>query len=155
MEARTNSGISRRGWRWWCWRSRAAWRRFWASGCMAAQVYQMTLAARHSDYAGGGGGGAYDGPAGTGGSSVGGNGGANANGSNGTDGRGGGGGGTGSGAAPRSGGNGGSGVVIIKIPSTKTATFTGGVTETNSTAGGYTTYVVTQTTTTNETVTFS
>jgi hypothetical protein len=52
-------------------------------------------------------------------------------------------------------GAGGSGVVVIKIPDTKTATFTGGVTETNSTAGGYITYIVTQTTTTNETVTFS
>jgi hypothetical protein len=51
--------------------------------------------------------------------------------------------------------HGGSGVVIIKIPDTKTATFTGGVTETNSTAGGYTTYIVTATSTTNETVTFS
>jgi hypothetical protein len=53
------------------------------------------------------------------------------------------------------GGAGGNGVVIIKIPSTKTATFSANVTETNSTAGGYTTYIVTQTTTTNETVTFS
>jgi hypothetical protein len=32
-------------------------------------------------------------------------------------------------------------------PITKTATFTGGVTETNSTAGGYTTYIVTATST--------
>jgi hypothetical protein len=107
------------------------------------------------NYAGGGGGGSYDpGTAGTGGSSVGGNGGVNADGSAGTTNRGGG------GvvllqATPRAGGNGGSGVVIIKIPDTKTATFTGGVTELTSTAGGYITYVVTATSTTNETVTFS
>jgi len=53
------------------------------------------------------------------------------------------------------GGNGGSGVVIIKIPDTRTATFTGGVTETNSTAGGFTVYTITATSTTSETVTFS
>jgi hypothetical protein len=80
-------------------------------------------------YAGGGGGGVYQsGTAGTGGSGGGGPGGT---------------------------GNGGSGVVIIKIPDTKTATFTGGVTETNSTAGGYKTYVVTATSNTSQTVTFS
>jgi hypothetical protein len=59
-------------------------------------------------------------------------------GSNGTDGRGGGGGGYWFSATPRAGGNGGSGVVIIKIPDTKTATFSANVTETNSTAGGFT-----------------
>jgi hypothetical protein len=95
-----------------------------------------------------------------GGSSVGGAGGsptgANSPGSNGTDGRGGGGGGGSvSGGGQSNGGNGGNGVVIIKIPSTKTATFTGGVTETNSTAGGYTTYIVTATSNTSQTVTFS
>jgi hypothetical protein len=58
-------------------------------------------------------------------------------------------------AGQSNGGNGGNGVVIIKIPNTRSATFTGGVTETNSTAGGYTTYIVTATSTTNETVTFS
>jgi hypothetical protein len=52
-------------------------------------------------------------------------------------------------------GNGGSGVVVIKIPDTRTATFSGGVTETNSTAGGYTTYIVTATSNTSQTVTFS
>jgi hypothetical protein len=47
---------------------------------------------------------------------------------------GGGGGGAGGTINQHTGGNGGSGVVIIKIPDgTKTATFTGGVTQTNST----------------------
>jgi hypothetical protein len=46
-------------------------------------------------------------------------------------------------------------VVIIKIPDTITATFTGGVTETNSTSGGFKIYVVTATSTTSEKVTFS
>lgn len=50
---------------------------------------------------------------------------------------------------------GGSGLVVIKIPSAYTATFSAGVTQTNSTAGGFTTYVVTATSTTSETVTFS
>jgi hypothetical protein len=79
-------------------------------------------------------------------------------GGNGTTNRGGGGGAGSQDAATNTngaGGNGGSGVVIIKIPDTKTATFTGGVTQTNSTSGGYKIYVVTATSTTNETVTFS
>ena len=50
---------------------------------------------------------------------------------------------------------GGSGVVIIKIPSTNTATFSGGVTQTNATSGGFTVYTVTATSTTSETVSFS
>jgi hypothetical protein len=52
------------------------------------------------------------------------------------------------------GGSGGSGVVIIKTPDTVTATFSGGVTQTSSTAGGFTVYTVTATSTTGETVTF-
>jgi len=68
--------------------------------------------------------------------------------------------GTGSGnTANRGGGSstspGGSGVVIIKIPDTYTATFSGGVTQTSSTSGGFKTYIVTATSTTSETVTFS
>jgi hypothetical protein len=51
--------------------------------------------------------------------------------------------------------NGGSGVVIIKIPDTKTATFTGGVTQSSTTGGGYKIYVVTATSNTSQTVTFS
>jgi hypothetical protein len=51
---------------------------------------------------------------------------------------------------------GGSGVVIIKIPDTRTASFSGGVTSTTSTAvAGYNIYTVTATSNTNETVTFS
>jgi hypothetical protein len=53
------------------------------------------------------------------------------------------------------GGNGGSGVVIIKIPDLFTATFSGGVTSSLSTAGGFNIYTVTATSTTSETVTFS
>jgi hypothetical protein len=73
--------------------------------------------------------------------------------------RGGGGGGSGGrsgGTALMLAGNGGSGVVVIKIPDTKTATFTGGVTSSGgSPSGGYKIYTVTATSTTNETVTFS
>jgi hypothetical protein len=46
-------------------------------------------------------------------------------------------------------------VVIIKIPSANTATFSGGVTQTSTTSGGYKIYTVTATSTTSETVTFS
>ena len=54
------------------------------------------------------------------------------------------------------GGNGGSGVVIIKIPDSRTATFSGGVTSSESTAvAGYKIYTVTATSTASETVTFS
>jgi hypothetical protein len=106
--------------------------------------------------AGGGGGGVrYSGEtAGTGGAGGGGAGGVqSAAGTNGTANTGGGGGGGGSGAF---GGAGGSGVVIIKIPDTRTATFSGGVTSSLSTAvSGYKIYTVTATSTTSETVTFS
>jgi hypothetical protein len=54
------------------------------------------------------------------------------------------------------GGAGGSGVVIIKIADTRTATFSGGVTSSLSTAvSGFKIYTVTATSTTSETVTFS
>jgi hypothetical protein len=53
------------------------------------------------------------------------------------------------------GGNGGSGVVIIKVPDTITATFSGGVTSSSSTSGNFTVYTVTATSTTSETVTFN
>jgi hypothetical protein len=47
-------------------------------------------------------------------------------------------------------------VVIIKIPDTLTATFSGGVTSSLSTAvSGFKIYTVTATSTTSETVTFS
>jgi hypothetical protein len=54
------------------------------------------------------------------------------------------------------GGTGGSGVIIIKIPDTRTATFSGGVTSSLSTSvSGFKIYTVTATSTTSETVTFS
>jgi hypothetical protein len=46
-------------------------------------------------------------------------------------------------------------VVIIKIPSTYTATFSGGVTQTSTTSGGFKIYTVTATSTTSETVSFA
>jgi hypothetical protein len=46
-------------------------------------------------------------------------------------------------------------VVIIKVPSTITATFSGGVTSSSSTSGGFNIYTVTATSTTSETVTFT
>jgi hypothetical protein len=53
-------------------------------------------------------------------------------------------------------GAGGSGVVIIKVPSNVTATFSGGVTSSLSTAvSGFNIYTVTATSTTSETVTFA
>jgi hypothetical protein len=112
--------------------------------------------------AGGGGGGTYNGgTAGNGGSGGGGNGGVyltpgtGSAATSGTANTGGGGGGGGiSGGSAQSGG-GGSGVVIIKIADTRTATFSGGVTQTSTTSGGFKIYTVTATSTTSETVTFS
>lgn len=91
------------------------------------------------NYGGGGGaGGAGSGVAGTAGTANYGGGGGGGSGTNGN------------------GGAGGSGVVIIKIPNTQTATFSGGVTSSLSTAvSGYKIYTVTATSTTSETVTFS
>jgi len=113
-------------------------------------------------YAGGGGGGVgNDGAtAGTGGAGGGGNGGKGAVGTAGSSNTGGGGGGGGaagaSSGANSSGSAGGSGVVIIKIPSTRTAIFSSGVTSSLSTAvSGFKIYTVTATSTTSETVTFN
>jgi hypothetical protein len=65
-------------------------------------------------------------------------------------------GGGGGGGVGNTGGNGGSGVVIIKIPEARTATFSGGVTSSLSTSvSGFKIYTVTATSTTSETVTFS
>ena len=50
---------------------------------------------------------------------------------------------------------GGTGCVSIRIPSSLTATFSAGVTQANSSSGGFTTYDITATSTTSETVTFS
>jgi hypothetical protein len=95
--------------------------------------------------------------AGSGGSGGGGNGGtlASTNGAPGDANLGGGGGGAFNSGSP-SGGAGGRGVVIIKIPDTRTATFSGGVTSSLSTAvSGFKIYTVTATSSTSETVTFS
>ena len=64
-------------------------------------------------------------------------------------------GGDGAGGSHGSGGAGGSGVIILRIPDTYTATFSGGVTQTPTTITGYKIYTITATTTLNETVTFS
>jgi len=109
---------------------------------------------------GGGGTGTLQGAtAGSGGSGGGGGGGilASPNGVAGTANLGGGGGGAFNAAAGTpNGGAGGSGVVIIKIADTRTATFSGGVTSSLSTAvSGFKIYTVTATSTTSETVTFS
>jgi len=105
-------------------------------------------------YAGGGAGGGFGG-AGTGGSGGGGNGGSgngSTQGTGGTANRGGGGGGYGGNGTSNAGG---SGTVIIKIPDTYTATFSGGVTQTSTSGGGFKIYTVTATSTTGETVSFS
>jgi len=102
--------------------------------------------------AGGGGGGGTSGSGGTGGTGGGGNGSIDsvAAGS-GTVNTGSGGGGSETGIS----GGGGSGIVIFTVPTTTTVTFTGGVTETNSTIGDRKVYVVTATSTTSESVTFA
>lgn len=98
-------------------------------------------------YGGGGGGGGYNGAGGTGGTGGGGFGGAGpgpAQGADGTDGLGGGAGGTSNGSGGVDGRRGGNGVLIIKIPNTRTATFSGGVTSSLSTAvSGFNIYTVT------------
>lgn len=99
---------------------------------------------------GGGGGGSRQGTAGT--ATNGGGAGSNGTATPGTANRGGGGGGGGTNGQQ----NGGSGVVILRIPDGYTATFSGGVTSSLSTAvAGFKIYTVTATSTTNETVTFS
>ena len=89
---------------------------------------------------GGGGGGASGGTGADGGTN-----GVNGNASNANANRGGGGGGgcQQSGTDGRSGGNGGSGIVVIRIPDTRSATFSAGVTSSLNTTGGYKTYTVT------------
>jgi hypothetical protein len=53
-----------------------------------------------------------------------------------------------------SGGQGGSGVVVLRVPNTAAAVFSGGVATRSYDVVGYTTYEVQATTTTGETVTF-
>lgn len=106
-------------------------------------------------YAGGGaGGGARDRVNGQGGLGGGGGGGSYGNFNSSMNGTANSGGGGGAGAATN-GGNGGSGVVIFKIPDTRSATFSGGVTYTGGSAsGGFKTYTITAAGT-SDTVTFS
>lgn len=104
-------------------------------------------------YAGGGGGQVNVSTVGKGGSGGGGNGGNNANGEAGVANFGGGSGGNG-GTGVTTSQNGGSGVVILKIPDTRSATFSGGVTQTLVTTGGYKIYRITAAGV-SDTVTFS
>ena len=107
-------------------------------------------------YAGGGGAGVVAGGSGSGG--AGGDGGGGAGSGNvsaglpGTENTGGGGGaGGGNGGT---GGQGGSGVILLKIPDNRSASFSGGVTQTSATASGYRTYTITAAGA-SDTVTFS
>jgi len=102
-----------------------------------------------------GGGGA--GGQGTGGTGGGGNAGGGGTAVAGTENTGGGGGGNlTTTSVARNGASGGSGIVIIRIPTTHTATFSNGVTSSLSTSvSGFNIYSVTATSTTSETVTFS
>jgi len=105
-------------------------------GAAGGAGLSSSLSGTSTAYAGGGG--SYNSLGGTGG---GGAGHPNASTSTGTANRGGGG---GNGNSSLSNVNsGGSGIVIVKIPDTYTATFSGGVTQTNSSAGGFKTYIVT------------
>jgi hypothetical protein len=104
--------------------------------------------------AGGGGGGGDSGATSSGGLGGGGAGANDANNAgNGTVNTGSGGGG--SERAAGRGGNGGSGIVIFTVPTGTSVSFSGGVTQTNSTVGTKQVYVVTATSTTSETVTFA
>lgn len=87
---------------------------------------------------GGGGGNSQAGTGGSGGSGGGGAGNGGGAGTAGTANTGGGG-----GAGTTSGGSGGSGVIVLRIPDSRTATFTGGVTQTSTTSGGFKTYTIT------------
>jgi len=100
--------------------------------------------------AGGGGGGSRGASAGTA-SGGGGAGGLSAQGAQGSVNTGGGGGG----GIGSTGSNGGSGILILKYPDAYTATFSGGVTSSTATAGGYKVSTITATSTTSETVSFA
>ena len=117
-----------------------------------------TITGSSVDYAGGGGGGNYEG----GNTTIGGGAGAGAGGrGTGTAGhsasianRGSGGGGAG-GAGGGVGGTGSAGVVILRFPSTYTATLSGGVSSSSATVGTDTVLTITATSSSSETVTFS
>ena len=111
--------------------------------------------------AGGGAGGNFDNVTGGVATHGGGNAGTTSNtaGSNGTANTGGGGGGsistTSSSSNAGKAGNGGAGVVIMKYPADYVATFSAGVTQTTTTDAGFKISVITATSTTSETVTFT
>ena len=67
----------------------------------------------------------------------------------------GGGGGASAGGGTATGGAGGSGIVILRLPSTHTLTFSGGVTSSTATVGSDKVYTITATSSTSETVTFN
>jgi hypothetical protein len=100
----------------------------------------ITSSGESGYYAGGGGGASYNASnnTGTGGLGGGGDGKSRAgNGEAGAENTGGGGGGKGGEGGGGNGGNGGSGIVILKYPSTTTATFSGGLTQTTYTDSGF------------------
>jgi hypothetical protein len=133
-----------------------------SSGGNGGSGVSVSITGSSVSYAGGGGGQLKKSSSflpGTGGSSIGGDGGATGGNGSVNTGSGGGGGVSSSG----SGGNGGSGVVVIRVPTGITATFSGGVTANGSTGGtiapdtstGDNIWIVTATTDASQTITFS
>ena len=125
---------------------------------------QVSITGSAVYYAGGGGGGSHCG--GNTGSSGGLGGGGNGGGghsrscvdvpTSGTANTGGGGGGQGSLGCPYASGSGGSGIVVLRIPNSRTATFSGGVSSSlNTSVSGFKIYTITATSTVSETVTFT
>ena len=108
-----------------------------------------TITGSSVDYAGGGGGGNYE----SGNLTIGGGAGAGARNEDASIANRGSGGGGSSGAS--AGGNGSAGIIIIRVPSTVTATFTSGVTSSSATVGSDKVYTVTATSDSSQTVTFS
>ena len=133
-----------------------------SSGGNGGSGVSVSITGSSVSYAGGGGGQLKKSSSflpGTGGSSIGGDGGTTGGNGSVNTGSGGGGGVSSSG----SGGNGGSGVVVIRVPTGITATFSGGVTANGSTGGtiapdtstGDNIWIVTATTDSSQTITFS
>jgi hypothetical protein len=123
-----------------------------ASGSNGGDGLASSITGSSVTRAGGGGGGGASGSGGTGGAGGGGNGSIDNNTSgSGTENTGSGGGGGETGTS----GAGGSGIVIFSVPTGTSVSFSGGVTETNSTVGDRQVYIVTATSTTSETVTFA
>jgi len=129
---------------------------------------EINIIGGSGNFYGGGGGGSWYQPTSTGGAggaggSGGGGTGSYSQGTNGVNGKGGGGGGSERSGGNYSGGNGGSGVIILRTSSSTTAVFSGGVTANGSTGGsiapdtstGDNVWIVTATTNSTQTVTFS